>query len=506
VALADFFARNAVAVSQIVSGFDEETFTETVSDSVIAIAFGADAAQNDEGRHLLDMLVRLIARFYPTVTLMAGHGAESVASDLATLARAINPNIDLMSDVTPTSTIAVGVELPTIPDIARIVYAGCIGWDAYISEIEPKSVGASSNPFGAGAAAALACAKTFNLLFGEQEQRPLFSPDLILSTYDGETAPTQQPPSLDNLQLLESTVLVGLGAIGNAVIWALSRCDVAGSLYLVDHEDIELSNLQRYVLAVRSDDGRPKNEHLASHMSGRIQPLPHANNWAQFVSSHGYAWDQAIVALDSARDRRAVQSSLPGLIVNAWTQPGDIGISKHGHFGGSGACLSCLYLPTGVSAGEDVLVAEALRVPERVMEVRNLLYLRQPVPEELLALIAGRLGISGDDIARFRGVPIRKLYVEGLCGGALISLANSPMPRDLHVPVAHQSALAGILLAAAALRQRVRPNGDITMITRINVMNSVQGYFTQPARFDDRGLCICRDADYVSAYRAKYSR
>jgi len=434
VALADFFARNTVAVSQIVSGFDEATFRETVSDSVIALAFGADAAHNGEGRHLLDMLVRLIARFYPTMILIPGHGTDSVASDLAALAIAINPNIDLTSNVTPTNTIAVGVDLPVIPDVARVVYVGCTGWDAYISEIDPKPVGASSNPFGAGAAAALACAKTFNLLFGEQEQRPLFSPDLILSTYDGETAPTQQPPSLDGVQLFENTVLVGLGAIGNAAIWALSRCDVAGSLHLVDHEDIELSNLQRYVLALRSDDGRPKNEHLASHMAGRIQPLPHANNWTQFVSSRGYAWDQAIVALDSARDRRAVQSSLPGLIVNAWTQPGDIGISKHGHFGGSGACLSCLYLPTGVSPGEDVIVAEALRVPERVMDVRNLLYLRQPVPEELLALIAGRLGISGDDMVRFRGVPIRKLYVEGLCGGALISLANSLARRGRTTP------------------------------------------------------------------------
>jgi hypothetical protein len=55
-----------------------------------------------------------------------------------------------------------------------------------------------------------------------------------------------------------------------------------------------------------------------------------------------------------------------------------------------------------------------------------------------------------------RGRPIRELYVEGVCGGGLIPLGVIGLPRqELHVPLAHQSALAGVLLASALAKRAV---------------------------------------------------
>ena len=52
----------------------------------------------------------------------------------------------------------------------------------------------------------------------------------------------------------------------------------------------------------------------------------------------------------------------------------------------------------------------------------------------------------------FEGRPLRTLYTEGFCGGAVIPLGDPERPaNDVHVPLAHQSALAGVLLAAAAV-------------------------------------------------------
>jgi hypothetical protein len=501
-ALAEYFSRNTVAVAQIISGFDEAAFVNAVSKSVMGIAFGSDVATSAEGRHLADMAVRLLARMYPTLVIQAAN--EQLARDLARLAIQINPNIEISRDAEPTKLIAIGTALPPILNPTRVIYAGSDGWDARLSETRPQAVGSSSNPFGAGAAAALACSRAFNDTFGPQPERTLFSTDVVLSTLEGNASATMAPIDLRDLHLPDQTVLVGLGAIGNGVIWALSRSDVSGDLTLVDHEVIELSNLQRYVLALRSDEGRTKSEHLAASATASLRLRAFPQDWATFVAANGYVWNQAIIALDSARDRRLVQASLPRMAVNGWTQPGDLGVSEHGRFGGPGACVSCLYLAAGVVPSEDVLVAQALGVPERLMDVRTLLYLQQPAPDELLDLIAARLGLEASVVERFRGVPIRRLYVEGICGGALIPPAASTTPRDLHVPVAHQSALAGILLAAAAIRQAARPRPETTAVTRIDVTKPLGSYLTQDALADERQICICRDPEYVAAYEAKY--
>ena len=503
-ALADYFGRNSIAASQIISGFDESEFIKAVGSLSIGVAFGKDCARSSEGRNLLDLLIRLIARFYPMIVFLAQPGSEDLVHELTTLARSINPKIEMGTAKGVHRIIAVGTELPDLPENGTVLYAGSDEWDAHISELSAQAVGNSTNPFGAGAAAALACAKVFNSTFGQPSEAPLFSDELTFSTLDGSMSKTAKPPSLDSARLFDRTVLVGLGAIGNAVVWALSRSKVSGSLHLVDHEQIELSNLQRYVLALRNDEKTLKASHLAANMSGSIRPEPVALNWESFVSDRGYAWDQAIVALDSARDRRAVQSSLPHRVVNAWTQAGDLGISEHGVFGGEAACVSCLYLPSGTAPSEDQLVAQALQLMDRLLDVRKLLHLGDPVPDEMLDLIGERLGIEPGLLTQFRGLPIRRLYVDGLCGGALVKLGRADIPRELHVPVAHQSALAGILLAAAALRQILAPSDETTSITRFDVMNPNRSYQKQLARADQSGVCICRDSDYVQVFNKKY--
>lgn len=57
---------------------------------------------------------------------------------------------------------------------------------------------------------------------------------------------------------------------------------------------------------------------------------------------------------------------------------------------------------------------------------------------------------AGSD-PRLRAGLFEGYYIEGLCGGAVLPLQRTGRPRqDVHVPIAHQSALAGVLLAASA--------------------------------------------------------
>ena len=268
---------------------------------------------------------------------------------------------------------------------------------------------------------------------------------------------------------------------------------------------MELSNLQRYVLCERSAEGGIKVEIVAKDFVSKLQPLPHQATWASFVETNGYMWDRVLVALDSAHDRRAVQGSLPRWIANAWTQLGDLGVSSHS-FLGKGACLACLYLPTQESKSEDQIVAEGLKIPQFRDHVRFLLGSGQMTGKELCDAIATAWGIPAERLEPYANRAIRELWVEGICGGGIIPLGEAgPTPQELQVPLAFQSALAGVLLAAeATLDVLTCGTQRSTSVRRMDVLRPMSDPSPQPALKAGTGNCMCEDQDFIVTYRTKY--
>jgi hypothetical protein len=497
-ALADYHARSAAAASQVLAGFDEDLFRDTLSRTSLEIAYGSLAASSGEGQALLDLLVRLSARLYPALRVTSASGEEKLAHELSALARQINPAIEIAVDQ-PSATIAVGVDAPAGP--GTVIYAGSDGWDGLVSTEHPCHVGATDNPFGPGVAACLAIANVFRMVFLGGDAHP--DANLTLSVLDRAAGASPDQPPIDQVDLGE-VVLVGAGAIGNATLWALARTRAIGRLHIIDHEPVELSNLQRYVLATRDDVDAEKVELGARLLVGALRPIPHPLTWAEFVDAQGYAWPRVLVALDSAAHRRAVQAALPKWIANAWTQPGDLGLSIHPALD-AGACLACLYLPAHEVPSEDALIAQALNIPERLMQIRELLYRGADAPRDLLEAAAQALDVPLDRLLPFEGKPLRTLYVEGICGGAVIPLNRiGGPPQELHVPLAHQSALAGVLLAGGLVGAALGKDLTGTSVTRIDVMRPLGEYLTQAAQKDAAGRCVCQDGDYLTAYGAKY--
>jgi len=492
-ALADYYARGAIAASQVLAGFDEVTFRQTLDGAAVGITVGRDAL-GPEGAALSDLLTRIAARLYPAVAIRAADDLR--AQELRDLAVVINPTIEFVE--APTVEVLIGAAVPA-PLAPVYVFAGADGWDARLSPTTAQSTGTSAVPFGAGAAACLAAANVFRAVFLGTDPEG----DVRLSTFSGSVAPTPADAP-QRARLDDGVALAGCGAIGNAAVWALARADLAGTIDLIDDESLDLGNLQRYVLARRADVDRVKVEIAAEQFTGALRATPRRMTLAEFFASEGYDRDRVLLALDSARDRRQAQAALPRWIANAWTQPGDLGVSVHAF--GAGACVWCLYLPDGQTPNEDQLVAGALQIPERLMEVRVLLHNGNGVGLPLLEPIAAKLGVGIDALLPFLGKPIRSLYVEGMCGGAVIPLGQvAGVPtHDVHVPLAHQSALAGVLLAAALMRDAAGAGTGSTRITRINVMRPLGSELTRLAQADPRGICICQDADYVARYAAKF--
>jgi ThiF family len=176
------------------------------------------------------------------------------------------------------------------------IFVGCSGWDAMLDAAAPPPVGRSGNPFGAGAAACLVAADLFRVVFLDGAAS---NGDVVFSALLREARPSPDGgrlvPSID-----ADAVLVGAGAIGNAAAWALSRSGVAGRLHVVDPQTVDLSNIQRYVMAERADEGAIKAPLLQDRLAGALEMVPHTQEWAQFVEEFGYRWDHVLVALDTA--------------------------------------------------------------------------------------------------------------------------------------------------------------------------------------------------------------
>lgn len=494
-ALADYYARGALAAAQVLSGFDEGRFRARLVETPVAIRI--PDATNPEGEALADLLVRLFARLYPRLALL---GPSTTVEKLGVLAKAINPAIELVNDATVGVVIGAEAEKDAFE---TTVYAGSSGWDALISTRTPQPVGDSVNPFGPGVAACVVAANVFRRVFLPTWEE-LADYELRFSAWalDRVEEPTDRPLGS---ALRSPAVLVGFGAIGNAALWALRRAPVSGALHVVDPQQVELGNLQRYVLTTRTDEGRDKVDLIGGPRSNSLDIVPHHASLAEFLANNGYTWESFLLGLDSARDRRAAQASLPRWTANAWTQPGDLGVSVHPHFGAEGACVACLYLPEDRLRNEDELVAESLGIPELQMDVRTLLYSGAPLQRGFLEAVARGVSRPMEALLPFEGSSIRELYVDGFCGGAVIPLSEVGRPsEDLHVPLAHQSALAGVLLAGTLVRSTLGGDPPITTASRINLLGPIGVALAQPIRARRDGRCLCDDLIFRTTYERKY--
>jgi ThiF family len=476
-ALAPFFRRSAVAAAQVLAGYDEAAIAQRLEDHTVALTLTDGALSCPEGAALADLTTRLLARLYPRL---------AVPPELEALVRQINPDAELTQR---DADVAIAVGAAAAPTAPVTVYAGSDGWIGRAGTAGPYALGSTANPFGPGVAACLACANVFRAVFGLGD---LDEDAGLAAAPEG----TELPAGVD----LGEVVLVGSGAVGTAAAWALGRAPVTGRVHLVDHETLELGNLQRYVLTTLEDVGHPKVDVLAA----AAPFVAHEETWAAFCDGHGHRWPRVLVAVDSARARREVQASLPRWIANAWTQPGDLGVSVH-PWTDTGACLNCLYLPTGLTPSDDVVVARALGIEPEAAEVRRLLFQAAAAPPDMLERIAEALNLDRAAVAPYAHRPLRALYTEGVCGGAVLPLDRAGRPAaDAHVPLAHQSALAGVLLAAAGVADALGCSPASTMILRLDVLHAVPPSPMHPAAKDPRGICICQDPVYREAWEQKW--
>jgi hypothetical protein len=281
-------------------------------------------------------------------------------------------------------------------------------------------------------------------------------------------------------------------------------------LHVIDRETVDSTNPQRYVLTTPADTGVSKvgvAERSFTAIGSALEVRPYALKWGHYLAGLDPPWnlDLVAVALDSAEDRIAVQAALPRRVLNAWTQAGDLGISRHDLLGDR-ACLACLYLPEPASRNEDQLVAEAIGLPERLMEVRTLLYTGAPVGEETIRHIAAALAVPEEPLLSYAGRPLRDFYSEAICGGVVLRLQGGGDRRGgTEVPMAFQSALAGVLLAVALVGEAAGLPAPVGTKVVIDLLRPLGQHLAVPVAKHPSGRCICQDQDFKAVFRRRHA-
>jgi hypothetical protein len=387
-----------------------------------------------------------------------------------------------------------------------VFYLGSDGWIAKLSSSEPVGFGRSSIPFGAGAAACIGAANVFRSVFSQELGEGRSDTSLTWSTYDFSHSKRRASNPAKAIANLGEAHLVGAGAIGNGFLWAMARSQLKGVLHVVDHEKLASSNLQRYVMAMPGEEQRYKAGLGAHWLTGtKISVVPHRLTWGGYLAARrDWKIDRVFAAVDTPQSRIDIQASLPRLVVNSWTGAGEIGISRHEFL--KDACLACLYLPSGGAPNFDQVVTRALRLPDIEAEWRNVrerLEREIPTDRAFLQHISEAASVPVEQLLAFEGKPLRELYSEGICGGAVLEFGQDAGRDRAEVPMAFQSAFAGILLASewasGALGRDALPS-----VSQIDMLGQFPQICAMPRRKDMTLNCICRDPDYVAAFEAKY--
>jgi hypothetical protein len=169
--------------------------------------------------------------------------------------------------------------------------------------------------------------------------------------------------------------------------------------------------------------------------------------------------------------------------------------------------VACLYIPRTPALNDDAIIATALGIPEvpLLMRVRELLFRNAGAPDDLLTVIADRRpDVDRAALMKFSGRSLRSLYREGFCGGVVLPIGRAGRPQaDVHVPIAHQSALAGVLAAAALVADAMGFRSVRSDSLRVDVVRPLpSGVRFQPIGAESG--CLCQDRDYQRRYEAKW--
>jgi molybdopterin/thiamine biosynthesis adenylyltransferase len=293
----------------------------------------------------LRLLIRICRRV--TVALPVSFGALSQeCRDLAERIAFGAPIPVVTGEMDPTAFDAVlNIGSNARPDLPWTVI-NAQGWLARVSSTGTPLPAACEreNPISALAAACLGVGEVFKrLLVVRPDRGPLLDGvSFSLDSYRCDDA-DPGPPLPSHLPL--DVLFVGVGAIGNGVVYLLSQLPIGGRMAIVDTQIFGEENLGTCILIGPADLGRPKVDVATELLRERLDVRPFHEDISRFAARLGteVPYPSIVVnGLDNIDARHAVQGMWPDLIIDGAIGDLSCQVSRH-PWGEETACLRCLF-------------------------------------------------------------------------------------------------------------------------------------------------------------------
>ena len=434
------------------------------------------------------ILITTLRRGLGNFALVARGLPSAFVTELEELAQAIDPLRPLKvvrhSGGMPSTAVTVHVG-PTAPSRAiRIVPEGygahVAGHSAAV--IRPRQ---RPTPLGAAYTAALGAAEVFKYT------AEVIPPRRVLHRHL-QFCPVSLSANLSSVHQLAGhltldVTLVGVGAIGTAVVLLLDLLDAEGRLVAVDNQHYAAENRGTYSLGgQREADLKPWKVDIARDvLSTKFDVVPRRESVAEFVSAidrrEVRGTSTVVTALDSPDARRDAQRLWPDHLLDTGT--GDTMLGLHDLWYGTDPCLWCIFpQDTGRPSGAQ-LVAERLGISPEVLgkgevilttdhliglteEQQQMLRPHVGTPMCGLAEATGLTRLNADEYRP--SVPFVSLQAACLAVGRLI--AN----HCAHVPASNLIQYDGLFGPQAATLERLRPLADCICAVRARTLQEVR--------------------------------
>lgn len=523
-ALAKYFSKNLLAINQLIS-INHKKLESILISKTVTIAFDENAVNTYEGNCGLDLIIRLLSRLYPKIKIIdLSKKNESKKKELFSLAKKVNKNIDIMPENSAENIyIVVGFTKEKIESDGKIIYFGSDNWISKYSISRVQNFENSENPFGCGVSACIVASNVFRCIFKEFTEIGKNDEEVELNTFTLDSESNSENPIFNEV-IFKDVTLVGLGAVGNGTLWALSKLNqLSGVINLVDHETISLSNMQRYVTLYENDKDKYKVNLAKNFIKKKnLKVKTIVGKWDEYVvKRNDWNIDCVAIGIDNEKDRIGIQSTLPKVIFNSFTEKELIGINRHYSLV-EDACLACSYIPTNKKRHRINEIADNCNIPdlsEMIKEYFNSgILVDQILPpkhnsqnkfdKSLLTEISNANSIEISQLSQFNGMNVDQFYSDFVCGGVIMKLSKSENKvENIDAPLAFQSALAGILLAAELVKYSIHQTIKIEQRTDFYHLQPILKDYNPLNRIlvkNDKGNCICGDKDFIKRYQEKW--
>ncbi|HUW98188.1 MAG TPA: hypothetical protein VMV40_04995 [Acidiferrobacter sp.] len=432
-------------------------------------------ADTPAGQHLAWMLTNQLARQFGVVTKITLHipeaalientaafGAKTSLRDtLAECVRLVaREHVEVQTGLGSADHFEVHIAVGAARNLVSAERAWCLyadGWRWYVGNGThiPTNRPTSNLSFGPYMAASFAAGEAFKHLRGMLPNKGVFITECLGSAWTMSLGTTwndlMDGPGNEALPALPHFYFAGAGAVAQAAALTLGSSRLRGSATVIDHDTLDLTNGNRYVLSPMDDDQSPKANIVSAYLTkqgllGRPAPV----KWSTYVGAQGgmtgsesirrleqrYRFPTVLSCVDKNGPRHEIQSLLPEIIIGGSTD-GLVARVSTFYMAHDAACLKCF---------------NPIEDRNAIIEKKLRLLVTMTADEREAWVVEHSLPVA--DIAR--------LLAPSVCG----QLSESDLQRFAEGPpemsVGFVSVTAGVLLSAQLVRLVQRGVDDAT--------------------------------------------